>query len=805
METAAVNQTGPVSWRRRFVRVIVPIGTVMIMFLAMAAIALYNYQSNHRDALALSDEVLWSLHRRIATEVRSYLLSVSQMAILAGDMLKTGASDIRLDLVELFGIHVLKKNPQLSSFYLANTDGDFLALTKKADGSIRMELKDREEQTPRDTEGNFSDIEEVTDEQFDPRKQPWYIGAVEKSGLHWSDVYIFFADKKPGLSVSLPVYDENRRLIAVIGLDIALETLSKFFSSLRIGHTGRAMIVDSVGRLVAYPNLELMLKEVNSERQQVSLNELGDPVLMRAYNRLRIEGEGIRELDINGVRFMSAASSLHEAVGRDWSVLIVVPEDDFVGFVAKHNRTALILSIGVLSFAAILAWLLVYQGLRADRNAQLVLERKEQLTAQSRAFAELASRATLFDMGNEEALKDVTKITSHAVGVRRVSVWRLVDQETTLTCDDCYDRESDGHTQGSKLEEYNFPRLFEFLRGGETFVGNDAANDHRTAELYRIYLRPLGCHTVQSLPILHAGEVLGVIWFEDEGEKPTSEEETIAFGRAIANMLALRFVAICPDPRGHTRQINQIRTEKKSGATRASRDLGKSPRESRRSKRDGGYIPREDMRTAVIADSRSHAFRQRLASTGQNGKSLGAEIYDDASVIVLTLTDSVSLAGRLEDADVVNAADHLVRRLQDLANEYEVEYLKIMGEQAVCATGLDGDGGDAHSVGDLALRIQQECTNLFTDLDKPMVFRLGIDTGPVIGSTLGKGQRTYNLWGQAVHSALLMAQTGECGRIQVTESTYRQLRDHYVFRVRGRYYLEEVGELSTYILAGRIT
>src|SRR5262249_62038585 len=103
--------------------------------------------------------------------------------------------------------------------------------------------------------------------------------------------------------------------------------------------------------------------------------------------------------------------------------------------------------------ASLLAGLLVVQGLRADRNAQLVLERQQQLEAQSRAFSALASQATLFDPEDADSLVQLTAIASGTVGVRRVSLWRLVDGGEWLVCDNCYDRESDGDTQGSRDRE----------------------------------------------------------------------------------------------------------------------------------------------------------------------------------------------------------------------------------------------------------------------------------------------------------------------------------------------------------------
>jgi len=49
-----------------------------------------------------------------------------------------------------------------------------------------------------------------------------------------------------------------------------------------------------------------------------------------------------------------------------------------------------------------------------------------------------------------------------------------------------------------------------------------------------------------------------------------------------------------------------------------------------------------------------------------------------------------------------------------------------------------------------------------------------------------------------------MAESGIPGGIQVSQTTYQRLRANYLFQVRGRYYLPNIGETSTYLLTGRI-
>lgn len=74
----------------------------------------------------------------------------------------------------------------------------------------------------------------------------------------------------------------------------------------------------------------------------------------------------------------------------------------------------------------------------------------------------------------------------------------------------------------------------------------------------------------------------------------------------------------------------------------------------------------------------------------------------------------------------------------------------------------------------------------------------------MIGCSVGFGQTAYNVWGDAVRVASSLAATAQRGTIQASEASYEQLRDRFVFRRRGGFYLEQVGEMTTYVLRGRL-
>jgi class 3 adenylate cyclase len=63
--------------------------------------------------------------------------------------------------------------------------------------------------------------------------------------------------------------------------------------------------------------------------------------------------------------------------------------------------------------------------------------------------------------------------------------------------------------------------------------------------------------------------------------------------------------------------------------------------------------------------------------------------------------------------------------------------------------------------------------------------RTGIASGPVVAGVIGEQKFSYDLWGDTVNTASRMESHGVPGRIQVTEATYRRLRDRFQFEDRG--------------------
>ena len=127
--------------KRRLLRIVVPIACVALLMAAILGIAFFNYTHNRKDALALFEDLLRSLDRRIATEVRAFLLPASEMVTILHDTLKHPSYwENRRTLGEPLAMQMLKTIPQLAIFSFADTQGNCMMLKKMPDQSIHTKL-----------------------------------------------------------------------------------------------------------------------------------------------------------------------------------------------------------------------------------------------------------------------------------------------------------------------------------------------------------------------------------------------------------------------------------------------------------------------------------------------------------------------------------------------------------------------------------------------------------------------------------------------------------------------------------------
>ncbi|MDH3886301.1 MAG: hypothetical protein OET63_18920, partial [Desulfobacterales bacterium] len=130
--------------RGHLLRVAGPIGFVIVMLAALLAITAYSYYSNRRDALALSDDLLGAIERRIAGELDAFLIPIEDTVQLTTEVLRNTPFDIHnRDLMDPLSFKILANLPQVANVILADPQGNFLMVAKMADGSVHTKIIER--------------------------------------------------------------------------------------------------------------------------------------------------------------------------------------------------------------------------------------------------------------------------------------------------------------------------------------------------------------------------------------------------------------------------------------------------------------------------------------------------------------------------------------------------------------------------------------------------------------------------------------------------------------------------------------
>lgn len=333
---------------------------------------------------------------QISKRVTSFLAQHSYNVALLASLFEKGLIDSSDDREILRYFHLFKKDhPEFVNIYYGDERGKFIMVPP---------------QRP--------EVHKV----FDPRIRPWYQGAIDSRGTHWTDVYLFASTQKPGITVSVPIYEEGKFLRGVCGIDIDLVAFSKFLQGIDIGKQGVAYIFENqTGHIIAHPWLTILpgkpdrLKMLRACRTDLSsrglnagLTSFGDEQLFTAYSRYP---------------------------GKDWTVGITMSISDYLQKIQVIKQTTITLVIAGILLSCILSFLLakniispllrLQQGIeriaRGDLEYRVTIKDPDIARALARSFNRMALslrnslvevKTTYAELQEKQKLAAVGKMTA---------------------------------------------------------------------------------------------------------------------------------------------------------------------------------------------------------------------------------------------------------------------------------------------------------------------------------------------------------------------------------------------------------
>jgi len=182
-----------------------------------------------------------------------------------------------------------------------------------------------------------------------------------------------------------------------------------------------------------------------------------------------------------------------------------------------------------------------------------------------------------------------------------------------------------------------------------------------------------------------------------------------------------------------------------------------------------------------------------------------ADSFDEVTVLFADLVGFTEMAAHLPPIELVEKLNLIFSIFDLLAEEYQLEKIKTIGDAYMVAGGLPKPRPDhAEAIADLALDMQEAIAQVNRETNQNFIIRIGINTGSVVAGVIGTKKFIYDLWGDTVNIASRMESQGLPGSIQVAPSTYERLKNRYRFEPRGWVDVKGKGPMMTYWLQGRL-
>lgn len=346
--------------------VILALALAGLQLLAVSLVVFTSYFTSERTLLDHARNQMFDVGTNVIQHTKGFLSPARSAAELSTALAENQiVRREERDLLEGLLFQQLRSAPQFAGAYYGDEEGNFVFVKRNGAGRFQTKIINIgavARTTLIDRDETFTKLSARIDQEdsYDPRVRPWYKAAKQDLDSIWTDPYIFFTSRLPGITAATPVIGFDGNVQGVIGVDIEIQELSSFLSKLRIGQNGAAFVLNRNGDVIAHPNPELLtMAGEGGALQFPSITDIHDPVARAAFGE-RLTDEGIQidgviqsDFELDGVQYVSMILPF----GLDeipWTIVIYAPEQDFIGTILENRTQNTLIAIGVAAATGLL-------------------------------------------------------------------------------------------------------------------------------------------------------------------------------------------------------------------------------------------------------------------------------------------------------------------------------------------------------------------------------------------------------------------------------------------------------------------
>jgi len=179
--------------------------------------------------------------------------------------------------------------------------------------------------------------------------------------------------------------------------------------------------------------------------------------------------------------------------------------------------------------------------------------------------------------------------------------------------------------------------------------------------------------------------------------------------------------------------------------------------------------------------------------------------FDAVSVLMLDFVGFTEMAISQDPSALVAELNDIFSAFDRIVELFGCERIKTIGDGYVAVSGLpEANPEHAASIAKVALRMRRYLQRRNASHSTQWQCRIGIATGPLIGSLIGVQKYVYDIFGPAANLAARLEAVSQPMQITVSEMTHELIEDEFDFAGLGTREIRGFGSQELYRLDGEV-
>jgi adenylate cyclase len=177
------------------------------------------------------------------------------------------------------------------------------------------------------------------------------------------------------------------------------------------------------------------------------------------------------------------------------------------------------------------------------------------------------------------------------------------------------------------------------------------------------------------------------------------------------------------------------------------------------------------------------------------------QLFDNASILLLDFVGSTEMAISRDPAGLITELNDIFTVFDRITDLFGCERIRTVGDAYMAVSGLPEQNPEhAQNIARVALRMMRYIERRNSAHPEAWHARIGINSGPVIGSLVGVQKYVYDIFGPGVNMAARMETLSESMKITISENTYKLIKDDFLCVERGEFEVKGFGMNTLYFL-----